>query len=141
MRRLFLALAGLSLTAGGAAGQDAALVQRGAAVFEKWCAPCHADGPGVDGRKLLPGTSSLALKYKGEKPALLDQRTDLTPELVRFFVRQGDGAGKPGGASGADARPVAGGAPIVVDLLAAGNLGLVLGVSLARGGERHAESQ
>jgi len=88
MRALVLALAGLSLTAGAASAQDA-VVRRGAAVFQKWCAPCHADGPGNDGRKSLPGTGSLALKYKGEKPALLEQRTDLPAAVLKTFVRGG----------------------------------------------------
>ncbi|OFV91422.1 MAG: p-cresol methylhydroxylase [Acidobacteria bacterium RIFCSPLOWO2_12_FULL_65_11] len=29
----------------------------------------------------------MAARYKGEKPAVLDQRTDLTVQTVRFFVR------------------------------------------------------
>ena len=87
MRGLLL-VAALSLTAGAASAQDA-LVQRGAVVFQKWCAPCHGDGPGNDGRKSLPGTASLALKYKGEKPALLEQRTDLPAGVLKTFVRGG----------------------------------------------------
>ena len=35
------------------------------------------------------GTQALAAKYNGSIPAVLEQRTDLTPELVRTFVRQG----------------------------------------------------
>ena len=27
--------------------------------------------------------------YKGDKPAVLTERTDLTPELVSFYVRNG----------------------------------------------------
>jgi hypothetical protein len=40
----------------------------------------------------MPGTTALAAKYKGRQPgvpAVLDERTDLTPASVRFFVRQG----------------------------------------------------
>jgi (+)-pinoresinol hydroxylase len=56
---------------------------QGKAVFEKWCAPCHAPGPGH------PGTTAIAALYKGAKPAPLEERTDLTPELVKQFVRKG----------------------------------------------------
>jgi mono/diheme cytochrome c family protein len=52
-------------------------------VFDKWCAPCHGAGLGK------PATAALAFKYKGEKPALLEERTDLTPEIVKFMVRNG----------------------------------------------------
>ncbi|MGE3530961.1 MAG: cytochrome c [Steroidobacteraceae bacterium] len=62
---------------------DAEASPRGAAVFNHWCAPCHAAGPGH------PATASLAIKYKGEKPAVLEQRTDLTPDIIKFFVRYG----------------------------------------------------
>jgi mono/diheme cytochrome c family protein len=55
----------------------------GKAVFEKWCAPCHGDGPGK------PGTAALQALYKGAKPALLEQRTDLPPEITKTFVRNG----------------------------------------------------
>jgi hypothetical protein len=40
----------------------------------------------------MPGTAALAAKYKGRQPAVaavLEDRTDLTPASVRFFVRQG----------------------------------------------------
>ena len=56
---------------------------RGRAVFENWCAPCHAPGA------RHPGTQALEVLYKGAKPAALEQRTDLTPELTRAFVRTG----------------------------------------------------
>jgi hypothetical protein len=39
----------------------------------------------------MAGTQALEAKYKGAKPALLEQRTDLTPDVVRFFVRHGSG--------------------------------------------------
>jgi mono/diheme cytochrome c family protein len=55
----------------------------GQAVYEHWCAPCHAPGPGH------PGTQSLQLKYKGQLPAVLLDRTDLMPVTVSTFVRQG----------------------------------------------------
>jgi len=55
----------------------------GKTVFEKWCAPCHGDGPGK------PGTAALQALYKGAKPAMLEQRTDLAPEFTRAIVRTG----------------------------------------------------
>ncbi len=57
--------------------------QQGNAVFQKWCAPCHASGPGH------PGTIALAALYKGAKPAALEERKDLAPEVVKKFVRTG----------------------------------------------------
>jgi mono/diheme cytochrome c family protein len=62
---------------------DDAKVQKGSEVFQKWCAPCHAPGPGH------PGTTAIAALYKGAKPAPLEERTDLTPEIVKQFVRKG----------------------------------------------------
>ena len=65
-----------------ASAQDAA--PNGEAVYNHWCAPCHAAGPGH------PGTQGLQIKYRdtNTNPVLVD-RTDLTPEVVRTFVRQG----------------------------------------------------
>lgn len=57
--------------------------QRGMAVYDHWCAPCHAPGPGH------PGTQSLEIKYRGELPSVLTEREDLTPATVKTFVRQG----------------------------------------------------
>ena len=55
----------------------------GKQVYDKWCAACHDDGP------RYPGTASLAVKYGKDMPAALEKRTDLTPETVAVFVRQG----------------------------------------------------
>lgn len=76
---LFL-LACLGL-AGTAFGADDATLQKGEKVFDYWCATCH--GPG------LPGTVALQTKYKGAKPALLSERTDLIPPVTKTFVRHG----------------------------------------------------
>lgn len=84
--------AGLALAVLGQAGGDKAaraqegedaLIAQGVEVFGFWCAPCHAPGPGH------PGTQSLQVKYGGEIPAVLEERTDLTPAAVEVFVRQG----------------------------------------------------
>jgi mono/diheme cytochrome c family protein len=62
---------------------DSASIEKGHQIFQYWCTPCHGSGPGK------PGTVALEALYKGAKPALLEERTDLTPELTRTFVRNG----------------------------------------------------
>ncbi|HEV7716196.1 MAG TPA: cytochrome c [Steroidobacteraceae bacterium] len=62
---------------------DDAKMKAGDAVFQKWCAPCHAAGPNH------PGTQALAALYKGSKPAALEERKDLAPEITKRFVRTG----------------------------------------------------
>ena len=59
-------------------------LERGAAVFNNWCSACHSRGP-----QNAPGTASLQNKYQGSVPAALQDRRDLTPDLVKFFVRNG----------------------------------------------------
>ena len=56
---------------------------RGQAVYEHWCAPCHAAGPGH------PGPQSLEIKYRGGLPAVLEERADTTPEFIRPMVGEG----------------------------------------------------
>jgi mono/diheme cytochrome c family protein len=58
-------------------------VAQGEQVYARWCVHCHAAGRGN------PGTESLQVKYRGNVPAVLLERTDLTPEAVKQFVRQG----------------------------------------------------
>jgi mono/diheme cytochrome c family protein len=81
MMRTIWAVGLVALVAMGAQAQEPHA--RGQAVFENWCAPCHAPGA------RHPGTQALEVLYKGVKPAALEQRTDLTPELTRAFVRTG----------------------------------------------------
>ena len=105
MRRAF-AMAGLTIAAASAAvparAQDApppiaawsrmtagvedrgSEVERGAAVFNNWCSACHSRGPAN-----APGTTSLQFKYQGGVPAALEDRKDLTVDLVKYFVRNG----------------------------------------------------
>ncbi len=85
LRPAALALA-LSMTACAAFAADDALIARGHDVFQRTCAPCH--GP-INSKVQLPGTSALEARYKGALPAMLEQRTDLTPELIKYFVRHG----------------------------------------------------
>jgi len=56
---------------------------RGYVEYQNYCSMCHGEGPGK------PGTMALQAKYKGAEPALLDQRTDLTPQLIKTYVRNG----------------------------------------------------
>lgn len=56
---------------------------RGYPQYQNYCAVCHGEGEGK------PGTLALAAKYKGAKPALLEKRTDLTPQLIKLYVRNG----------------------------------------------------
>jgi mono/diheme cytochrome c family protein len=68
-----------------AAAEDAgAPTERGAAVFNNWCSACHSRGP-----LNAPGTTSLQNKYQGTLPAALEDRTDLTAQLVELYVRNG----------------------------------------------------
>lgn len=66
-----------------AAAAPAAEPVSGEKVYQRWCVHCHAEGRGN------PGTQSLQTKYKGSLPAVLLQRTDLTPEFVALSVRTG----------------------------------------------------
>jgi (+)-pinoresinol hydroxylase len=55
--------------------------ERGREIYQKWCTPCHGTGLGK------PGTSAAAAH--GLKPAVLEQRTDLTPKMIETAVRDG----------------------------------------------------
>jgi mono/diheme cytochrome c family protein len=63
--------------------QNDAATQKGNEIYQYWCATCHGAGPGH------PGTTALAAKYKGARPGLLEERTDLSPQGIRFAVRRG----------------------------------------------------
>lgn len=82
---LGLALAACAALAA-APGARAAEEGRGAdgqQIFVRWCVPCHGAGPGH------PGTQALAVKYHGNPPAALEERSDLTAEVVKYYVRHG----------------------------------------------------
>lgn len=72
----------------GSARADDARLALGQQVYQRWCIDCHGAGPGLTGLGLT-GTAALAAKYDGAKPALLEERTDLTPAVVAYFVRHG----------------------------------------------------
>jgi mono/diheme cytochrome c family protein len=90
---LCLFIFGLGFTTLSQAQQLSATQQHGQEVFNKWCAPCHgafAGGVlGGLGANDLPGTSALAVKYKGDLPKLIEERTDLQPIYIRTIVRTG----------------------------------------------------
>jgi mono/diheme cytochrome c family protein len=69
------------------------LAERGREVFQERCAACHGPIPkdtiGPPYLPLMPGTRALQARYKGVRPAELEQRTDLTSELVNAIVRGG----------------------------------------------------
>jgi mono/diheme cytochrome c family protein len=77
---LLLALS-LMITAPAFAAPDQDQIEKGHKVYDKWCFPCHGTGLGK------PGTDSLAAR--GQKPAVLEERTDLTVPAIKTFVRHG----------------------------------------------------
>ena len=58
-------------------------VGQGKQVFDRWCAACHAPGA------RMPATAALAAKYGPALPAALEERENLDPAMVRYFVRHG----------------------------------------------------
>ncbi len=94
-RLALIAAAAVLAATGSATGQDIGeaptfarlydhtTLTTGREVYTYWCWNCHGEGPGK------PGTVALAARYKGAVPALLTERTDLSPELVKVYVRNG----------------------------------------------------
>lgn len=62
---------------------DPATVEKGKQVFLRWCEACHGSG---DDR---PGTLGLQAKYAGQLPARLEDRTELSADFVKYYVRNG----------------------------------------------------
>ena len=60
-------------------------IANGKAVYDKWCLICHGDENGSSGG----GTMALRVLYKGAVPAKLEDRTDMSAELIKALVRQG----------------------------------------------------
>lgn len=78
----FVLVASLLLMGGAsAAPPDQDQIKHGHEVYDNWCWPCHGTGLGK------PGTESLA--RRGQTPAVLEERTDLTPAMIIQFVRHG----------------------------------------------------
>lgn len=65
---------------------EATKIQKGKKVYDYWCATCHA--PSTANSK-YPGTEALKAKYEGSLPGALAQRTDLSADVVKYFVRNG----------------------------------------------------
>ena len=69
--------------------------QKGHEIFEKWCAGCHNPNPALQKHggglvgQVFAGTYTLEQRYKGTKPAALEQRTDLTSDFIKYTVRHG----------------------------------------------------
>lgn len=75
-----------------ALGQDAPSAADGKVVYDHWCVHCHgavAPEQFLFGGGTLPGTGALQVKYDGQLPAVLEERTDLDPEFIRTVVRGG----------------------------------------------------
>jgi mono/diheme cytochrome c family protein len=65
-------------------------VVKGKGAYDQWCLGCHGPLPGT-GMFPPAGTYSLQQRYGGKLPAVLVERSDLQPELIRLVVRQGVG--------------------------------------------------
>jgi len=57
------------------------ILAQGKEIFTVKCEYCHGNG------MQKGGTFRLGLRYKGEVPALLQERTDLTPAYIKQIVR------------------------------------------------------
>jgi len=79
------ALLGLGLMT--AAATQAADATKGRKLFDRWCEGCH--GAITPLRTPLAGTYALQQRYQGRLPAVLTERKDLTPELIKTVVRNG----------------------------------------------------
>lgn len=82
VKKIFIVLPMFALPA---FAQYAPPTAAGKTIYNKWCTPCHA--PDIEGH--YPGTVALQVKYKGKVPAALEERTDLTPEIITTYVRHG----------------------------------------------------
>ncbi len=84
MRKAPIATVVFLLAAGAASAKDlAAPAAQRPLSYERNCVTCHDDGDN------FAGTSALKAKYKGELPAVLEQRTDLESDTIKYFVRHG----------------------------------------------------
>ena len=78
----------LALMVSQAHAADAPLIEKGKVAFADHCAACHGTRV-VSGNQHLPGTEALAVKYEGKEPGALEERTDLSPQVIKTFVRTG----------------------------------------------------
>jgi mono/diheme cytochrome c family protein len=98
MRMMFgvlLGIAASSVVSLPSMAQTPSAIEQGHEVFAKWCAGCHSPEPALEknGHSLVgsvfAGTYTLEQRYKGTKPAALEQRTDLNATLIKYTVRHG----------------------------------------------------
>ena len=90
---VILAAGFLGVVSAAAADEDSKpSIAAGKVVFERVCAPCHGKGPGTDGARMLPGSAALAARYQGKLSPYLEDRSDLTADALKAFVRRGIGA-------------------------------------------------
>lgn len=68
------------ISAPGVGASEADVRERGAKAFAHRCGMCHREGQ--------TGTVVLARRLGADK-SVIDKRTDLTPEYIRFVVRNG----------------------------------------------------
>ena len=70
-----------------------ALERRGREVFDQRCRACHGEIPdevfGPAFLSQMPGTALLRDRYRGELPAELEKRTDLSAAYIEAVVRDG----------------------------------------------------
>lgn len=78
MKPRAIVLAALALVPAVTPAED----NRGAAVFQQWCAHCHDTAPAAPGRLRLAWT-------RGKDKSILADRTDLDPAYIRKVVRRG----------------------------------------------------
>ena len=81
LTRAILACFGLG-AAGILAAQTGDDLTRGKAVFDNYCIHCHGTDPHNSGATVI-----LQEKYAGAVPGSLEERTTLTPDFIREFVR------------------------------------------------------
>jgi (+)-pinoresinol hydroxylase len=70
------------------------LIAKGEIAYQARCHLCHGRvtrGATAGFGTRMAGTEALEAKYRGSKPAVLEDRTDLTPEVVKYYVRRGSG--------------------------------------------------
>ena len=82
-RMSFMLAPALSASAQDAAEETA--LERGKAVYDQWCIICHGEDDPASGG----GTAALEFLYQGALPAKLEDRSDMTPELITELVRRG----------------------------------------------------
>lgn len=81
--RLLIAAGLVALAPSMGFAKDPARIARGEALYGYWCQTCHGRGPAH------PGTQALDFRYQGSEPGALEDRTDLQPEVVSYFARNG----------------------------------------------------